>query len=69
MFCGRCGNDDDKNFIKQGFVENDTEMYYYRIGKCTRCGELLGTKDIYTFDHCEVMAREEVRKLLGGKTK
>ena len=64
MFCGRCGNNDNKNFVKQGFIETITETYYYRIGKCTQCGELLGTKDIYTFDHCETMTREEVRKLL-----
>ena len=64
MFCGRCGNEDDNSFIKSGFVETPTEVYGYRVGICTRCGELLGTKQIYTFDHCETMSRENVKKHL-----
>ena len=64
MFCGRCGADDEKTFVKSGFVETVDEVYYYRVGKCTQCGELLGTKEVYTFDHCEEMSREEAKKLL-----
>lgn len=64
MFCGRCGNDDERNYIKSGVVTYVDDTYYYIIGKCTRCGELLGTKEVYTYDHSETMSREEVRKLL-----
>ena len=64
MFCGRCGADDEKTFVKSGFVETVDEVYYYRVGKCTQCGELLGVKEVYTFDHCEEMSRENVKKLL-----
>lgn len=63
MFCGRCGNDDRRNYVESGVVANADETYYYSIGKCTRCGELLGTKEIYTYDHCETMSKEEIKKL------
>ena len=69
MFCGRCGADDDKTFIKSGFVETVDEVYYYRVGKCTQCGELLGTKEVYTFDHCEEMSREKAKELLTTEDK
>ena len=64
MFCGRCGADDEKTFVKNGFVVTVDEVYYYKVGKCTQCGELLGTKEVYTLDHCEEMSREEAKKLL-----
>ena len=63
MVCGRCGNDDRRNYIESGVVTYVDETYHYAIGKCTRCGELLGTKEVYTYDHSETMSIKEIKEL------
>lgn len=65
MFCSRCGADDDNNVIKKEIKEEYGDIItitYY--GKCSKCGEYLGLKEIFRYKDYEYLDREKVKKVL-----
>lgn len=63
MYCGKCGNDDNRVITQE--VEQDGQtvtISYY--GVCQNCGEPLGIKETFEQTSWDYIDKENVKKAL-----
>ena len=63
MYCGKCGNDDNKVITLDVEQDGQTVVISY-FGICEKCGELLGVKEIFEQTNWDYIDKETVKKVL-----
>ena len=63
MYCGKCGNDDNKVITKEVEQDGNTVVISY-YGVCEKCGELLGVREFFEQTDWEHINKEIVKKAL-----
>ena len=63
MYCGKCGNPDNK-VITQNIEQDGNTITISYFGMCEQCGELLGIKEFFHFADWDYIDPEIVRNTL-----
>lgn len=63
MYCGKCGNDNNK-VITQEVQQDGNIVTISYFGVCEKCGELLGIKEFFKQTDWDYIDKEKVKKTL-----
>ena len=63
MYCGKCGNDNNKVITQEIEQDGNTVAISY-FGVCEKCGELLGIKEFFKQTDWDYIDEENVKKAL-----
>ena len=63
MYCGKCGNPDNK-VITQNIEQDGNTVTISYFGICERCGELLGIKKYYELEDWDYIDPKTVKDTL-----
>ena len=63
MYCGKCGNPDNK-VITQNIEQDGNTITVSYFGVCEQCGELLGIKEFFHFTDWDYIDPKIVRNTL-----
>lgn len=68
MYCGKCGNDNNKVITQEVEQDGSTVAISY-YGVCEKCGEPLGIKEFFTLTTWDHINKEKVQKVLDKYSK
>ena len=63
MYCGKCGNDNNKVVTQEVEQDGNIVVISY-FGICENCGELLGFKEFFKQTDWDYIDKEIVKKVL-----
>jgi transcriptional regulator NrdR family protein len=63
MYCGKCGNDNNKVITQEVEQDGNTVVISY-YGVCEKCGEPLGIKEFFKQTAWDYIDKENVKKAL-----
>ena len=63
MYCGKCGNDNNKVITQEIEQDGQTVVISY-FGVCEKCGELLGIKETFEQTAWDYIDKEKVKETL-----
>ena len=68
MYCGKCGNDNNK-IITQDIEQDGDVITVSYYGICEKCGELLGIKEFFKQTDWDYIEPTKIKKVLDKKCK